>query len=303
MATDHGRKAGAVGWTATRRRLLGGAAGMFVAAVAPAGCTRDARPGSRLGALRARGVARLALANEEPFGFVDAAGRPTGAMPQIAAAVLTRLGVARVEPVSTNFARLIDTLLDDRADLIAAGMSITDDRCRQVTFVGPDFSLPQALGVAVGNPLRLTDYRSVAAAPGARLGVLGGAVEAGYAAAAGVRASHILPFLEQEELVTAVISGDIAAFGLTSLSTRMLVSQARPGALEATASFWAVVDGVRQQERGAMAFNPDHDDFAAAYAAKATELRRAGELAAILRRWGFRPDEAGAPDAPVNCPD
>ncbi|MDY7090994.1 MAG: transporter substrate-binding domain-containing protein, partial [Actinomycetota bacterium] len=170
-------------------------------------------------------------------------------MPQIAQAVLAAIGIRRVEPLVVSFDSLIETVLSGNADIVAAGMSVTTDRCKQVTFAGPDFALPQALGVRGGNPLHLTDYRSVAVSPGTRLGVLSGAVETGYAIAAGVPAERIVPFRGPDELTTAVIAGDIAAFALTSLSTRRLVATAAPAALEVTPSFTPVIDGKPRLER------------------------------------------------------
>jgi len=286
----------------SRRRLLGGSIGFLTVAATGAACGDRGKPRTRLAAMRQRGFARLAVANEEPFGYVDAAGNLAGAMPAIAAAVLHPLGVERVEPVSTTFTRLIETVLDGRADLIAAGMSITDSRCAQVTFARPDFYLPQALGVAKGNPLRLRDLSSVAASPQARLGVLTGAVEADYATAAGIPAARILRFDRQEELVTAVLSGDISAYCLTSMSARALVAKAAPGALTVTPAFWPFIAGTRREERSAIAFNPEDTTLVSAYGAKASELRRAGTLGAILRRYGFHPDEIITSDLASGCP-
>jgi polar amino acid transport system substrate-binding protein len=274
-----------------RRRVLGTTA--LVAAALATGCSdRDpAAPSSALTRLRQAGLARLAVAGEEPFGFVDTTGELTGAMPQIAQEVLASIGVPRVEPLVISFDSLIDTVLSGNADLVAAGMSITAARCKRVTFARPDFVLSQALGVRGGNPLHLADYDTIATRPDVRLGVLAGAVETRYATAAGIPADRIVPFRSPEELTTAVIAGDIAAFALTSLSTRRLVTTAAPHALEVTPSFIPVIDGEPQSERGAMAFDPEAADLIQAYTDAADVLRRSGVIARILRAWGFQDQE------------
>ncbi|MEV4702422.1 transporter substrate-binding domain-containing protein [Actinoplanes sp. NPDC049316] len=282
----------------TRRSLLSAAA--LTATTLATGCSG---PGSsaqsdRLARLRRAGVARLAVAGEEPFGFVDGNGDLTGAMPQIARVVLDAIGIPRVEPLVMNFDSLIDTVRSGTADIVAAGMSITAQRCRQAAFARPDFVLRQALAVRSGNPLQLSDYRSVAARPEARLGVLAGAVEARYAAAAGVPAERIVAFRRADDLTTALITGDITAFGLTSLSARRLVGTAAPGALEATPAFAPVVDGEPRLERGAMAFDPGDRSLIEAYTSAAERLRASGDVARILRAWGFQDDEIAAGTEP-----
>ncbi|SDT80223.1 transporter substrate-binding domain-containing protein [Actinoplanes derwentensis] len=284
----------------TRRRVLGTTA--LVSATLLSGCPRhdEPVPGDALARLRRTGVARLAVAGEEPFGFVDADGELTGAMPQIARQVLAAIGVARIEPLVISFDSLIDAVLSGSADIVAAGMSITAPRCTRVAFTRPDFLLPQALGVRGGNPLGLTDYDSIAAQPGIRLGVLAGAVETGYATAAGIPAERIIAFTGPDQLTTAVIAGDIDAFALTSLSVRRLVATAAPAALDVTPSFTPVVDGTPRLERGAMAFHPEAGDLIDAYAAAAADLRRSGAITRILRVWGYE-DQEIADDTEKGC--
>lgn len=275
----------------SRRRVLGATA--LVAATLATGCSDHMTSASAnaLTRLRRTGLARLAIAGEEPFGFVDTNGILTGAMPQIAQDVLATIGISRVEPLVTSFDNLIETVLSGNADIVAAGMSITTHRCQQVTFARPDFVLPQALGVRGGNPLHLSDYRSIAAQPDTRLGVLAGAVETAYATAAGIPADRIIAFRDPDELTTGVIAGDIDAFALTSLSTRRLIATAAPSALEVTPSFVPIVGGRPQLERGAMAFNPSARALITAYTNAADALRRTGAISRILRAWGFQNQE------------
>ncbi len=105
--------------------------------------------------------------------------------PEVARAVLDRLGVDGIEAVQVTFDQLIPALLDGQCDMIAAGMTITPQRCAQVAFSRPDFVAPPAFLVPEGNPRDLRSFADVARS-GIRLGVLIGRRRAGYARAAGV---------------------------------------------------------------------------------------------------------------------
>lgn len=71
----------------SRRRLLALAGALPVLA---AGCA--APTGSALERARKAGVLRVGIAGERPYGYADAAGRVTGAQPEVARAVLATLG-------------------------------------------------------------------------------------------------------------------------------------------------------------------------------------------------------------------
>ncbi|NED02034.1 ectoine/hydroxyectoine ABC transporter substrate-binding protein EhuB, partial [Streptomyces sp. SID6648] len=70
----------------TRRTLLAGVAAL--GALGAAGCSRvasasDVEGGDLLSRLRAQGVARLGIAGEIPFGYIDKNGELTGEAPEL----------------------------------------------------------------------------------------------------------------------------------------------------------------------------------------------------------------------------
>src|SRR5690606_34180458 len=76
------------------------------------------------------------------------------------------------QPVLTEWGSLIPGLRASRFDLIAAGMYITPERCKQVLFTDPHYQLPDTLLVKTGNPKNLRSYADIANDPEAKLAIM-----------------------------------------------------------------------------------------------------------------------------------
>ncbi|NTV62864.1 MAG: transporter substrate-binding domain-containing protein, partial [Oscillochloris sp.] len=98
---------------------------------------------------------RIGYAVEAPFAFLAPGDVVTGESPEVARAVVQRLGITQITWVQTDFDQLIPELEEGRFDLIAAGMFITPDRAQRVAFSQPTFHVKQGLLVLVGNPYGL----------------------------------------------------------------------------------------------------------------------------------------------------
>src|SRR5690606_5411399 len=139
-------------------------------------CGGDA-PSDTLAKAKREGKLRVGFANEPPFAYQESdSGRLTGEAPEIARVVLKELGVGETDGVLTEFGSLIPGLQAGRFDMIAAGMYVLPERCEQIDFSDPSYSVGAAFVVAKGNPLELHGYADVAAHPTARLAVVAGAV-------------------------------------------------------------------------------------------------------------------------------
>lgn len=200
------------------------AKGVTVADLAPDAIT-GTPGGALLERLQAAGSITVGFADEIPYGYLDD-GVPTGEAPEVAKVVLERLGIESVEGRVVEFGALINGLVAGQFDMIAAGMFINPERAQQILFSDPDYCATTALAVREGNPLGLTDFESVAANPDARLGVLDGAVEEGYATAAGVQESQIQEFANTADLFDGLIAGRVDAVALTSITVREQVELA-----------------------------------------------------------------------------
>jgi polar amino acid transport system substrate-binding protein len=175
--------------------------------------------------IKAQGYIRVGFANEAPFGFATPAGRLTGEAPEVAKAVLAKMGIAQVDGVLTEFGSLIPGLKAGRFDIIAAGMFINPKRCEQIQFSEPSYGIGQAFLVKAGNPKNIMDYSAVAENADLKLAVMAGAVESGYAKEAGVEQSQLVVLPDQSSLLKAVQAGRADAAALTALSIANLAEK------------------------------------------------------------------------------
>jgi polar amino acid transport system substrate-binding protein len=189
---------------------------------------------------RQQGYIRVGFANEAPFGYATPAGKLTGEAPEVAKAVLVRMGIAEVDGVLTEFGSLIPGLKAGRFDIIAAGMFITPKRCKQINFSEPSYGIGQALLVSTGNPKHLNTYADVAKQPDIKLAVMAGAVERDYAKAAGISPSQLVTLPDPPSMLAAVQAGRADAAALTALSIANLA--AKGDGVESTPPFATVAE-------------------------------------------------------------
>ncbi|MER6030349.1 ectoine/hydroxyectoine ABC transporter substrate-binding protein EhuB [Streptomyces sp. NPDC001851] len=271
----------------TRRSLLGGLAALGV--LGAAGCTRVAEASGKPGGdllerLRAQGVVRLGIAGEIPFGYIDKDGRLTGEAPELARVIFKRLGVDRVQPVPTEFGSLIPGLNSQQFDVVAAGMYVNPERCRQVIFADPDYQMLDSFIVRKGNPLGLHSYRDVVAKK-ARFATGTGYADIQFAVEAGYARSDILIVPDQVAGLNAVEAGRADVFAGTALTTREVVKKSAKA--EATAPFAPLVKGKPHIDGGAFAFRPTETRLRDAFNTELHKLKKSGELFRILRPFGF----------------
>ncbi|MET7675206.1 ectoine/hydroxyectoine ABC transporter substrate-binding protein EhuB [Streptomyces seoulensis] len=276
-----------------RAVLLGALALGGVGALGATGCTRVAadsgeKGGELLDRLRAQGVVRLGIAGEVPFGFIDRDGNLTGEAPELARVIFERLGVERVQPVPTEFGSLIPGLNSQQFDVVAAGMYVNAERCRQVVFADPDYQMKDAFIVRKGNPKGLRSYRDVVRKK-ARFATGAGYAEIQYAVEAGYKESDILIVPDQVAGLNAVEAGRVDVFAGTALTTREVVKKSRKA--ESTEPFAPLVEGEPHVDGGAFAFRPVETRLRDAFNTELRELKRTGELLRILRPFGFTPAE------------
>ncbi|MFJ3942734.1 ectoine/hydroxyectoine ABC transporter substrate-binding protein EhuB [Streptomyces griseoaurantiacus] len=275
----------------SRRALLAGAAGLLVPVAA--GCSRVATAstsdgGDLLDRLRAQGVARLGIAGEIPFGYIDKNGDLTGEAPELAKVIFKRLGVDRVQAVPTEFGSLIPGLNSQQFDIVSAGMYINPDRCEQVIFSDPDYQMLDSFVVRKGNPLGLHNYQDVVKKK-AKFATGTGYAEIAYAVEAGYEESDILIVPDQVAGMNAVEAGRADVFAATAVTARQVVLKSRKA--EATEAFKPLVDGKPHVDGGGFAFRPTETKLRDAFNAELRKLREGGELLRIIKPFGFTQDE------------
>ncbi|WP_330349532.1 ectoine/hydroxyectoine ABC transporter substrate-binding protein EhuB [Streptomyces sp. NBC_00582] len=271
----------------TRRSLLAGVAAL--GALGATGCSRVATAsttdgGDLLDRLRAAGVVRLGIAGEIPFGYIDTDGHLTGEAPELAKVIFKRLGVDEVQPVPTEFGSLIPGLNAQQFDVVAAGMYVTPERCAQVLFADPEYQMLDSFVVRKGNPKGLRDYRDVVEKK-AKFATGTGYAQIQHAVAAGYEESDILIVPDQVAGLNAVEAGRADVFAGTAVASRDAVKRSRKA--EATRPFAPVVDGKPRADGGAFAFRLPETRLRDAFNTELHRLRRSGELARVLRPFGF----------------
>ncbi|GAA3939711.1 ectoine/hydroxyectoine ABC transporter substrate-binding protein EhuB [Actinomadura viridis] len=287
--------------TSSRRHFLRTAT-MLAGAVplAAAGCSttnpeQERQGGGTLARAKQEGKIRVGFANEAPYGYTDKTGKLTGEAPELARAIFKELGIANVEGVQVDFGGLIGGLNAKRFDVIAAGMFITPERCGAVAFSDPEYVAKSAFMVPKGNPKKILKFEDVARTK-ANLGVLTGAVEAGYAEKLGVPKDKIKTFADQPSAYEGLKAGRIDAIALTRISLADLLSKHRGEPFEVTEAFTPVIDGKEQLGAGAFAFRKADADLLKAFNDKLAEFKSGNKLLPILQPFGFTQAEMPGPD-------
>ncbi|QPJ61018.1 MAG: ectoine/hydroxyectoine ABC transporter substrate-binding protein EhuB [Candidatus Nitronauta litoralis] len=234
------------------------------------GC-QDSQPGDKSNSIaqttleqaRAKGSLRIGYANEAPYAYYDPEqDRLTGEAPEIARLVLKEMGVKNIEGVLTEFGALIPGLKARRFDIIAAGMYITPERCREVAFSNPTYGVGGGFIVKNNNPKKLHSYENVAGQNKVKLGVVAGTVEINYARKLGVPDDRLLIFPDALSALSGVKTGRVDAFSATSLTIQTLLNKAKDKTIERARPFHdPVIDGKSIKGFGAFAVRKEDQNL------------------------------------------
>jgi polar amino acid transport system substrate-binding protein len=275
-------------------RLGPAALAALLAVLAFGACAGEGGSGEpALDRVRREGVVRVGFANEAPYAYLDSrTDRLTGEAPEIARAVLERMGVPEIEGVLAEFGALIPGLKAGRFDMIAAGMYVKPARCREIDFSNPTYCIGEGLLVRAGNPLGLHSYDDVRDSGEARIGVVAGAVELGYAREVGVPEDRIVIFPDAPSAVAGVQSGRIDGYAGTSLTVKDMLTKADDPRLALAEPFRnPVIDGEEARGCGAFGFRPGDDAFREAFDRHLEELLGTPDHLELVRPFGFTRDE------------
>ena len=226
---------------------------------------------------------RIGYANETPFAYTALDGSVTGEAPEIVRKVFERMQIDTIKPVLTEWGSLIPGLRAGRFDLIAAGMYITPERCKQVLFTDPHYRLLDTLLVAEGNPKNLRSYEDIANNPDVKIAIMSGTVNLGYAREAGIKDSQILQVPDTTSQLQAVRSGRADAAIGTQLTMKGLADKAGDD-VEAIADF---KDDPSRAGYGALAFRPQDKALRDAVNAELKQWLGSEEHLKTIEPFGF----------------
>ena len=245
--------------------------------------------------IKDRGYLRIAVANEIPYGFVDASGEAKGAGPDVAKAVVKALGLEpeNIQWVVTNFSSLIPGLQANRFDMTAAEMAIRPERCQNVAYSEPNTSYGEGLLVATGNPSDLHAYADFASGDH-KVAVMAGADQLQMMQALGVPEGNIVTIAANADAISTVSTGRADAYAATGLTASELAGKSDK--VEVVASFEdPVIDGKEVRSWGGFNFNSDSTDLRDAFNAELVKFKQTDEWKKILTDYGFTPaDIAGS---------
>lgn len=277
-------------------------AAVFTAALLASGCSEQAEtPGGQTVSVLKRaqqaGTIRVGYANEAPFAYLESAsGRLTGEAPEIARVVLAELGIREVKGVLTEFGSLIPGLKAGRFDIIAAGMYILPERCKEIAFSNPTYSVGEAFIVAQGNPLGLNGYDSAARHSQARLGVVAGTVERVYARQTGIPDARVVVFPDAPSALEGVIAQRVDAYAATSLTVNNLLARAQSPRVERATPFSdPVIAGKAARGYGAFGFRQGDRELLAAFNAALAQFIGTPAHLELVKPFGFTRAELPGP--------
>jgi polar amino acid transport system substrate-binding protein len=256
--------------------------------------------GELLERLKAQGTVKLGLAGEQPYSYIDKDGELTGSSPAIARIIFKRLGVPNVQPFPTEFNSLIPGLNSQQFDVVAAGMYITPDRCKQVVFADPEYEMRDAFIVRKGNPKNLRTYADIKKT-GAKMATGTGYAEIAYAEDKGVKESEMLLLPDQLAGLLAIEQGRADVFAGTAVTVRNVVKQTKSRKAEFTEAFTPELEGKPDLGTGAFAFRQSETHLRDAFNRELLKMKKSGELFRVMKPHGFLPEEMTTMTAKERC--
>jgi len=235
--------------------------------------------------IKQRGVIRIAVANEIPYGYMDLRGRPRGVGPEVAIHIVEQLGVPKIEWISTTFSALIPGLRARRFDMVAAEMAILPQRCGHVLFSQPNSSYGEGLLVAKGNPRNINSFEHFAQSSD-KVAIMAGADQLEILQALGVSHEQMVTISSNSDAISTVATGRAGAYAATSATIHQLAT--KDNRVEAAADFSdPIIDGEPVRSWGAFTFNNDAQPLARAVDAELARFKKTETWRQIMSRYEF----------------
>ncbi len=250
-----------------------------------------------LNEIKDRGYIRIAVANEIPYGYVDPTGEAKGAGPDVAKAVLDKLGISsdNIQWVVTNFSSLIPGLQANRFDMTASEMAIRPERCQKVIYSEPNTSYGEGLLVADGNPKGVHSYSDFTK-PDMKVAIMAGADQLNMMQALGVPESNIVTIASNSDAISTVSTGRADAYAATGLTASELAGKSDKVALVDDFTD-PVIDGKEARSWGGFNFNSDSTELRDAFNKELTAFKKTDEWKSILSGYGFTPADINGSSA------
>lgn len=229
---------------------------------------------------------RIAIANEPPYTQLQPNGEITGVAPDVAKAVLQRMGVTNVNGITTDYDSMIPGLDAGRWDIVAAGLFMDKSRCAKVLYTTPDIVSTESFALPPGNPKNIKTFGDVKNNPDITIAALAGSYELKTATSLGIPADRIQTYPRAPEGLQALNDGRVDALLLPTLTLEALKEQ-QGGDFVITEP----LDDFPTTGSGA-AFRKSDKEFFNKYNSEMKAFKQTEEYAAILDKWGFSAEAA-----------
>jgi len=238
-------------------------------------------------------IVRIGFTNEAPYSSASSSGELVGSDIVLLREVLSRMGISEFDGVLTQFGALIPGLKARRFDIVAAGLYINPDRCKQVAFSEPNFAVGDALLVKAGNPKKLHSLTDVANDPSIVLGYqTGGGAIAEHAFALGVKKEQMVTLPDQPAFIAALKADRVDAVLYPALSVQMIVDTAKDPAVERATPFeQPIIDGKPALGIGGYAFRPEDQAFVDEFNKHLLEIVKSPGYVDMIAPFGFTASE------------
>lgn len=240
--------------------------------------------------VKERGMIRIAVANEIPYGYMDMSGKAQGAGPEVAQALMERLGVKEIKWETANFGSLIPGLQAKRFDMVTAEMAILPQRCNTVLFSEPNSSYGEGLLVAKGNPKNIHSYEDFAKTDH-KIAIMAGADQLEMMQALGVPDARMVTISNNADAISTVATGRADAYAATGQTASDLASKG-DGKVELAAKFKdPIINGTPVRSWGGFTFAKESEDLRDAVNKELAEFKKTDEWKAILSKHGFTEED------------
>lgn len=261
-----------------------------IATALSAGMVGGAASAATLKDIQDRGEVRIAIANEMPYGYMDMDGTAKGVGPDVAKHIMDKLGIKKIEWITTNFGSLIPGLQANRFDMVAAEMAILPQRCKQVLFSEPDSSYGEGLLVAKGNPDDIHSFESFADSD-KKIAIMAGADQLEMLQEMGVPGDRMVTISNNADAISTVATGRASAYAATSLTVSELASKSDK--VEPAAEFTdPIIDGEAVRSWGGFTFSQKSADFRDAVNAELAKYKQTEAWHKTMTDYGFSEADA-----------
>lgn len=265
--------------TLSRRRIVGGLAATGAALAVPMPAIAQA-PGL-LAKLRAAKKVRVGLANQPPFSGITPDGKLIGMAPTLCQAILSKLGIPEMEGTVATYGELVPGMQAGRWDFIAAALTITPQRCEQVTFSDPILfdggSIVSLKSGMADPPKTIKDL----IARKITVGVQSGGNHSRSLLAHGVDPANMMQFTSDVSIIDGLIAKRMQVAFASSSGLRMIIQQRK---LDAIMTFPVADEGVNGS---ACAFRKSDTDLYEAFQAELARMKKSGEWVKMANSFGF----------------